>query len=1104
MLVGGKLVRPARVNAVVPGRLLHATCQLSGRRFLLDTGAAYSLFPHRSSSSPSGPVLSGPSGATFSSWGSRSLTVRFSGTSYTWDFLLADVSFPIIGIDFLQNFNLLVHPSSGRLIRIDSGDLFRQPGDPAAAVCTATTGGSLVPPRSGSSITATTGGSLVFPRVGATGSYPVFPLPAYSRTPATRRGAQSAPCAVPGIVGAIQAAPDYVRRLLIEFQAVVNPAGRLPPVTHDVTHHLVTTGPPVSARFRRLDGAKLEAARKEFLQMEADGIIRRSSSPWSSPLHMVRKSDGTWRPCGDYRRLNLVTELDGYPLPNLMDFSSRLSGCRLFSKLDLRKGYYQIPMNPEDVKKTAVTTPFGLWEFTRMPFGLKNAGMSFQRLIDRAMAGLEFVFGYLDDLLVFSEDEISHAAHLREVFQRLRAFGLVLNAGKCSFASSQVDYLGHAVSGAGATPLSTNLDAILRHPRPSSIQELQGFLGMVNFYRRFLPGAAAFLLPLTDHLRGGKKGSTSVTWSQGMEEAFVTAKEALGKAAALSHPSSEAEWSLAVDASASHVGAALQQRFRRSSAWQPLGFFSKKLSPAAQKYSAFDRELLACYEAVRHFRHLLEGRPFHILTDHKPLTHALSRVSDPWTPRQCRQLSYVAEFTSDVRHIAGVDNVVADALSRPPVGHQQPSSQSSVGENVNVPSGSLVASGSEWVSAVSSASSPPVNYPEMAAHQLTCPSVAQARASEALHVQSVDVDGVRLYCDTSGGRLRPVVPEVDRKSIFNSVHNVSHPGIRATIRLTSSRFVWCGMANDIRSWCQDCTACHQAKVTTQPRAPVLRIPIPEEKFSHIHVDLVGPLPTSSAGHTHLLTIVDRTTRWLEAIPVISVTAASVADHLVSGWISRFGVPATITSDRGRQFISQLWADLCSSLGILHRPTTAYHPQANGMVERAHRRLKEALKARKAGTSWLDHLPWALFGLRTSPREDSGVSSAELVYGRQLILPGQLPQLDLTPPAAASQPPPDPPSKRSWAEVTSGVPPHLAGASMAYVRRGAAAGPMDPPYSGPFSILRRGPKSFDLQMGSRTETISVDRLKPHTGPSPVSPASPPSRGRPRGTATSSGT
>jgi hypothetical protein len=176
--------------------------------------------------------------------------------------------------------------------------------------------------------------------------------------------------------------PSSFKSLLERFPDVVNPSKKLPATSHGVCHHIVTTGPPVAAKFRRLDGEKLAAAKAEFAAMERDGIVQRSSSPWSSPLHMVRKSDGSWRPCGDNRRLNLATVPDAYPLPNMLDFGTRVAGCRIFSKIDLRKGYYQISMHPDDIQKTAVTTPFGLFEFRRLPFGLRNAGNTFQRMMD--------------------------------------------------------------------------------------------------------------------------------------------------------------------------------------------------------------------------------------------------------------------------------------------------------------------------------------------------------------------------------------------------------------------------------------------------------------------------------------------------------------------------------------------------------------------------------------------------------------------------------------------------------------------------------------------------------------------------------------------------
>ena len=244
----------------------------------------------------------------------------------------------------------------------------------------------------------------------------------------------------------------------------------------------------------------------------------------------------------------------------MADLSSRLSGCKVFSKLDLQKGYLQVPVAAADVPKTAVITPFGLFEFLRMPYGLKNAGMTFQRLMDHIFQGLPFAFIYLDDVLVASPDAATHRLHLTAVFQLLSDNGLVLNAGKCCFGQQSVEFLGHIVSAAGVAPLPGRVDAINNFPQPSSVRELQGFLGLFNFYRRFVPAAAKLVRPLTDCLKGGPKGGTAIEWSAERNAAFLAAKSAVAATCILEHPAAKAEISLVTDASSSHVGAALQQR----------------------------------------------------------------------------------------------------------------------------------------------------------------------------------------------------------------------------------------------------------------------------------------------------------------------------------------------------------------------------------------------------------------------------------------------------------------------------------------------------------------------------------------------------------------
>ena len=319
-------------------------------------------------------------------------------------------------------------------------------------------------------------------------------------------------------------------------------------------------------------------------------------------------------------------------------------------------------MTPKDIPKTAVVTPFGLYyEFLRMPFGLKNAAQAFQRLMDNVCQGLTRVFVYLDDILVASEDTNQHLTDLTELFGRLEDHGLVIKRTKCVLGVSSIEFLGHHVDAEGIVPLPEKVRAIRDFPRPSTVKGLQEFLGMLNFYHRFVPHVAEILVPLHAGL-SGRKRLASLVWTPDMEDAFAAAKTALADATLLVHPVEDAPTALTVDASIVAMGGVLEQR--TNGVWRPLGFFSRKLrTPRETKYSTFDRELLAAHLAIRHFRYFLEGRHFTLYTDQDPLVPALCESADAWTSRQQNQLSAISEYTTDLRHIAG-KNPIADALSR--------------------------------------------------------------------------------------------------------------------------------------------------------------------------------------------------------------------------------------------------------------------------------------------------------------------------------------------------------------------------------------------------------------------------------------------------------
>ena len=1069
------------------GFLLHVKDEIEGHKWLVDGGALLSIVPPTKSqrrTGPNGTQLCAANGTKIECYGKTRKTLLIGSRSFEFEFIIANVRQRILGADFLASFYLAPNHRDGTLIDLDNLDVL----------------------------------------------------------PATfAENAKSNP------VTFVNEVNDPCYKLLDSFPEILTPSFEPKEVKHGVLHHIPTTGRPVQSRARRLDSQKLSVAKAEIDKLVKLGICHRGKSEWSSPLMVARKPClspcsctpttpcGGWRVCGDYRRVNAMTTDDKYPVRTLADFNADLHGKKVFSKIDLVKGYHQIPVSPEDVGKTAVITPFGLFIFPRTPFGLKNAGQDFQRLMDSILGDLPYVFVYIDDILVFSDNMEQHLEHLQEVFKILSANGMIVNRAKCVLGKPSLDFLGYRVDSTGVSPLPERVEAIRATAAPTTITELQRFNGMINYYRRWIPRAAEHMFHLFDALKGPKKSKKTLEWTEDRQKSFDAVKEALAQATLLHHPRPGAELAITTDASNQAIGGVLEQK--SPDGWEPLAFYSAKLTDQQQQWVPYDRELLAAFKTIRHFRPMIEGRTFTLFSDHQSLTPSIHKKTDPQTLRQQYQLACIAEFTTDVRYIQGKANVVADHLSRPAgaeinaIQTQEPPGQhhfitamkelgiiTAVSEEIPTEKPIPPDAESDLQDVICSIGSMGIDLEEMARDQPLDPDYRRisANARTGLNLKKCQLETCRIIVDISNGPARPFVPISWRRRVFDVIHGLGHPGVHRTQQAVSSKFVWPSMKQDVTKWARECLECQRAKVTRNTVQPIGDFYIPAKRFDHWNIDLVS-MPTSN-GFSYLLTAVDRFSRWPVAVPLSNISASTVADAFAQGIVSNYGIPASITTDNGSQFSSALWTQLMQTWGIKSHFTTAYHPESNGLVERFHRRLKESIIAlgTEEPNDWFWRLPCSLLAIRTTLKPDLGASPADLVYGEGLAIPGTL--LPTQPPTEEQEAERRPnfmnnlrlEVARLQPTATSAhrrprvyIPEELQTATHVLVRRGGVNPSLNTPFIGPYRILSRQDNSYRIAMpGGRPENISISRLKPAVMPTdedeldltPSPPPSPPRPGR----------
>jgi hypothetical protein len=416
--------------------------------------------------------------------------------------------------------------------------------------------------------------------------------------------------------------------------------------------------PPFKGIFR-LSLTELAELKKQIETLLKDGKISPSTSPYGAPVLFVKKKDGGLRMCIDYRALNMQTIKNRYALPRIDELFDRLHGAKIFSKIDLTSGYYQIAVDPKDRPKTAFRTRYGHYEFNVMPFGLTNAPATFQTLMNDIFREMldDCVVIYLDDILVYSKTKEAHEQHLRQVLQLLRDNKLYARPSKYTFYVDTIEYLGHVVGPDGIKPNPSLVHALNNFPKPHTLKGMQSFLGLANYYRKFIRGLSGIEVPLTNALQ--KASSTRpIIWTERMDAAFKKVKQALTTAPCLQLPDPEDEFEVTTDASeqAQAIGAVLTQN------GHPVAFESKKLNSHQLNYAVHDKEMCAIMHVLDHWRPFLLGQSFKVYTDHRSLTYFKTQTH--LNQRQLRWLERAADYDCEILYKPGKENVVADALSR--------------------------------------------------------------------------------------------------------------------------------------------------------------------------------------------------------------------------------------------------------------------------------------------------------------------------------------------------------------------------------------------------------------------------------------------------------
>lgn len=711
---------------------------------------------------------------------------------------------------------------------------------------------------------------------------------------------------------------------------------------------------PKKQRIYHVSKYVLDEVNKEVDRMIALDVIEEAMfSPWNNPLVAVKKKTGKYRVCLDARYLNSIMVNEGHPIQQISSIISNLSGCSYISSIDLKDAFWQLPLEEASRPLTAFTVPGrGHFQFKVVPFGLCTASQALSRLMTNLFADLEpRVFHYLDDVIICSRTFEEHLELLTEVATRLRRANLTVSQEKSKFCRKEMRYLGYVLNENGWKVDEDKISCIVKFPTPQSRKEVQRFLGMCNWYRRFIANFAEIAVPLTELT----KVKIKFRWTSKAEDSFVKLKSMLVSAPVLAMPDYSRPFSIACDASDIAIGAVLTQDFDGEE--HPIGYFSQKLSASERNYSVTERECLAVIRAIEKFRGYVEGVRFTVFCDHAALSY-LRSIKNP-TALMCRWILRLNAFDFDIKYRKGSCNVVPDALSRIVASTVFAQDQSE----------------DSWYARLrKNVEKQPDKFPDF--RMVNGEVFKNCRGTDEL--------------GNTGHKWKKVVPLKERAEVMSRFHDSAtgaHLGFQKTWHKIQSHFYWPKMRQDIGRHVRTCTTCKASKAANTTMMPTMGKAKPAKvPWELVSIDFVGPLARSKAGNTVMLVVVDWVTKYVVAHPMRSADSVKMVHFLENEIFLRFSRPRIVLTDNGKQFMSAAFRSLLARHRIEHMTTAYYCPMVNN-AERVNRVLITCIRAllEDDHRAWDENLPGILAAINSAQHESTGVSPHFANFGRNLIL-----------------------------------------------------------------------------------------------------------------------